>query len=149
MQEVERLREAALKARLTGFRVVVAVPPHRVDVTIDNLRSELLVYLIEHRAQVEHETPETVQPFADVTKFVDVIDIVIDAVEMHPSQVHVRGRAWIDVEAPIGEAWKDEYDFAVDIFPFTFDLDLDSNLNIVRMNRLVIQTEGVTGSRSN
>lgn len=144
VEEVERLREATLQGTLTGFRVVVAVPPHMVNVSIDNLRSELLSYLTEHRAQLEHQTPETEQPFASVTKFVDVIDTVVDAVEMHPSRVHVRGRAWVDVEAPISDAWKDQYDFAVDIFPFTFDLDLDADLKIVKMNRLVIRTEGVT-----
>ena len=116
-EELERLREAALNGEVTGFRVVVAVPPHKVNVTIDNLRSELLAYIVEHRSQLEHETPETVQPFASVTKFVDVIDIVIDAVEMHPSRIRVQGRAWADVEAPIEDPWKDEYDFAVDIFP--------------------------------
>ena len=141
-QELVRLRKAALDARLTGFRIVVAVPPRTVDVSIDNLRAELLAYLIEHRAVVEHETPETVQPFADVTKFVDVIDLLIDVVEIHPSRVHVHGRAWVDVEAPIDDKWKDQYDFAVDIFPFTFDLDLDHDLKIARMNRLVIETEG-------
>ena len=135
------LRDAAVQAGLDGFTIVVAVPPHPVNVTIDNLRPQLLAYLIEHRDRLEHETPETVQPFAAVTRFVDVIDIAIDDVEMHPSRIRVRGRAWVDVEAPIDERWEDTYDFAVDIFPFTFDLDLDSDLNIVTMHSLTIQTE--------
>jgi Holliday junction resolvase len=132
--EVERLREAALSAGLSGFRVVVAVPPHAVDVTVDNLRSELLDYF------VKNETSSTREALASVTQFDDVIDLVIESVELHPARIHVRGRAYLDVRIDDGLGDADGEAFAIDSLPFTFDLDLDPDLKIVQMHDLEVYT---------
>ena len=132
-QEVERLRRAARQARLDGFIVVVATPPHKVDVTIDNLRSELLNHFVEHDVAARLDGPP-------VMIFEDVVDIVIEAIDVHPARVRVRGKAYIDVQVDEGPGPDGDESFAIDSYPFTFDVDLDPDLKIVELHDLSVNT---------
>lgn len=132
-QELERLRAAARHARLDGFIVVVATPPHKVDVTIDNLRSELLNHFVEHDVAARLDGPP-------VMIFEDVVDIVIEAIDVHPARVRVRGKAYIDVQVDEGPGPDGDESFAIDSYPFTFDVDLDPDLKIVEMHDLSVNT---------
>jgi hypothetical protein len=132
VQEVEQLRQAALRAGLTGFTVVVAVPPRAVDVTIENLRSELLAYLVENDIAVTLVGPYPVRIIEDV------VDVAIDAIDLHPSRVRIRGTAYLDVQVDDGGMARGEAGFAADSYPFSFDLDLDPNLKIVEMHDLSV-----------
>lgn len=134
-QDIERLREAALQAGLTGLRVVVAVPPRAVSVTVEDLRSKLLAHFVKHQVALKLNVPYP------VTKVEKVVDVSIDAIDVHPSRVHVRGRAYLDVQIDDGRGFDGDVDFAVDSYPFAFDLDLDADLKIVAVNALSIDTD--------
>ena len=133
-QEVERLQLAARQAGLSGFTMVVAVPPRAIDVTIENLRSELLDYFAEHDVTSRLNGPYP------ITKMERVVDVEIDAVDVHPARIHVRGRAYLDVQIDDGVGFDGDVDFAIDSYPFTFDLDLDADLKIVVMHDLSVNT---------
>lgn len=133
--DIERLHKTAREAGLTGFIMVVAVPPRKIDVTIDNLRTELLDYFVEHDVAANLNGPYP------VTKMERVVDVLIDAIDVHPSRMHVRGRAYLDVQIDDGLGFDGEVDFAVDSYPFTFDLDLDPDLKVVAMHELSIDPD--------
>jgi len=133
--EIERLREAARHAGLTGFRVVVAMPPRAVDVTIENLDSELLGYFYEH------ETPKALDALSSETRVEDVTDIEIDAVEIRHTGIRVLGRAYVDIELNYGDGGiENDGVTASDSVPFSFDLELGSDLKIIDMHRLSFDT---------
>lgn len=135
IQEVARLREAALDAGLTEFRLVVVTPPHAVEVTIENLSSELLGYF------VEHEMPEELAALSSELRVDELTDVEIESVDLRRSRVHVRGRGYVEVELDDGQGNERDGLTTSDSFPFSFDLELDQNLEIVKMNQLSVDTK--------
>lgn len=134
--EIEHLRQAARKAGLSGFRVVVATPPHAVDVSIENLDAELLGYFYAH------ETPAALVSLASEIRVEDVVDIEIDSVEIRQAGIRVLGRAYADVELTFGGGIENGGATTSDSVPFSFDLELDSNLHIMEMRNLAFDTSG-------
>jgi predicted RecB family endonuclease len=132
--EIERLRTAARHAGLTGFRVVIATPPHAVDVTIEGLDTELLGHLYAH------EMPDVLAVLSAGTRVEDVSDIEIEAVEVRHAGIRVLGRAYADIELTYGSGAEQDALTASDSVPFSFDLELDSDLKIATMHRLTFDT---------
>jgi Holliday junction resolvase len=132
-QQIEARREAARRSGVSGFRVLVAVPPHAVDVTIEDFEPELRTYLREH-------------PLTDVPKYLpsgtrveNVIDIEIDTVELARSGIRVRGRGYVDVAFNDGAVVSDDTR-VYDSLPFSFDVELDSALHIKEMHAFTLDT---------
>jgi Holliday junction resolvase len=138
--EIERLRDAARRAGLDGFRVVVATPPHSVNVTVENLDAELLGYFYQH------ETPSALDVLSSGTRVEDVNDVEIDDVEIRQDGIRLLGRAYADVELNFGGGTEKDGSTASDSVPFSFDVELDPQLHIVEMRRLAFDTSGFEGS---
>lgn len=127
--DVIRLREAARAAGLSEFRLVVVVPPRVVDVSIENLETEFLRYF------ADQGVPSNLDELSSETRIENVSDIEVESVSIHPSHIQVRGRATIDVELNFGRDTT-----TTESLPFTFDVELDSDLKVVAMTELLIDT---------
>jgi Holliday junction resolvase len=133
-EQVARLREAALEAGLTEFRLVVVNPPHQADVTIEDLRYELLRYF------QENETPTELDELSSGTQIEDVTDIEFELVDIRRSSIHVRGQASAEVELNYSGCSERDGLTVSDSFPLSFDLELDRNLRIITVNELHVDT---------
>jgi Holliday junction resolvase len=133
-RQIEQLREAAQRNGVSNFRVVVAVPPRTVDVTIEDFESELLDYFFDH------DTPNTLNNLSSGTRVEDVTDIEIETVELTRSGTRVRGRGYVDLELNYGGGVEKDGVTAFDSLPFSFDVELDSDLHIVEMRGLTFDT---------
>jgi hypothetical protein len=121
---------------VTGFRVVVAVPPPSAEVTIENLGTTLLSYFREHGS------PEALDAISSSTQIEDVTDIEIESVDIGRDGIHVAGRGYVDLGLSFGGEADSIGSTAFDSLPFAFDLDLDANLSITQVKRLSFDTSG-------
>jgi hypothetical protein len=126
-QQMEQRREAARRNGVSVFRVLVAVPPHAVDVTIENFESELRTYLRDR------PLPVVLKDLPSDTRVENVVDIEIDTAEVSRSGIRVRGRGYVDVVFSDGEGVGDD-SRVYDSLPFSFDVELDSALHIKEMH---------------
>ena len=135
-QDVGRLREAARDAGLTELRLVVVSPPHAVDVSIEDLHSELLRYFSEN------ELPKELLAISPGARVEGVSDIDIESVEIRRARIHLRGRATADIDFNDARGGVGDGLIASDSFQFSFDLELGPNLRIAQMKHLSMDTEG-------
>ena len=135
-QDVVQLREAARDAGLTELRLIVVNPPHAVDVSIEDLHSELLRYFSEN------ELPKELLALSPGARVEGVSDIDTESVEIRRARIHVRGRATADIEFNDARGGVRDGLTASDSFQFSFDLELGPDLRIAQMKHLSIDTEG-------
>jgi hypothetical protein len=130
--QIARLRE---QARRDGydFRLVVVNPPRERAVEVEGLMQRLDEYLTEN-------PPPELERLSSHTRMSGVSDLEIDSLEVTREGVHVTGNGVVDVELEYsgGEA-KDGVTSGAD-FPFSFDVLLDQELHIRRVNTLTVDT---------
>ncbi|MFN8632639.1 MAG: hypothetical protein U0893_02205 [Chloroflexota bacterium] len=129
--ELARLREAAIEAGVSGFRLVVVNPPHEIEVAVEGLKEALASHFLE-------KLPPAVEELSANTCFQGVSHVYIDAVSVRRMGAHVRGTASIDVQLNF-RGKTDRIDWTVDErLPFTFDVELGHDLKLARVNEIKI-----------
>jgi len=120
----------------TTFRLVVANPPRERSIEVDGLDNILLSYIIEN-------FPDELDELSSHTLVESVDDVEVSAVDIDRGRIRVSGRGVVSVRLEYGSASDQEHDIGYasdDSFPFEFDITLDSNLEIVDVDHLEVDT---------
>jgi hypothetical protein len=131
VDEVARLRSAAIHAGVTSFSLVVATPPRETSIEIEGLGEELTRYFLE-------ELPPEVDALSYRTHVKRVRLFEIDAVDARRDGIQVRGRAALYVELNF-RGKTDRIDLTTEEgLGFTFDVVLGTDLKLARVNNIDI-----------
>jgi Holliday junction resolvase len=131
----ETIRRLRKQAREHGyrFRLVIVSPPHEARIRIEGIEEELLHHLI-------NALPPELEALSSGTRLSDVTGIEIDEIQATAEGLHIAGSGVVDVELEYGgSSDRDGANWSTD-FPFTFDVLLDHNLHIQRVNRIDVDT---------
>jgi hypothetical protein len=129
--EVARLREAAVKAGVSGFRLVVVNPPSEIEVAVEGLEVALADYFLE-------KLPPELDEISANTRFQRVSHAEIEAVNVRQASIGVRGWASVNVELNF-RGKTDRIDLSVnERIPFTFDVELGPDLKLTRVNEIKV-----------
>ncbi len=116
-QELNKLQQTAAQAGYT-FRMVVAVPPPRVDVEIERLSEYLLAHLVA-------DIPSELDLLSSQTVIDSVHDISVESVKVHHGEITVTGSANVVVTLQFGGSSDSVSN--IDAFPFHFEAILDAD----------------------
>lgn len=131
VDEVARLRSAAIHAGVTSFSLVVATPPRETSIEIEGLATELTSYFLV-------ELPPEVDALSYQTRVKRVKLFEIESVDARRDGIRVRGRAALHVELNF-RGKTDRIDLSTEEgLGFTFDVVLGSDLKLARVNEIDI-----------
>jgi Holliday junction resolvase len=131
--EIRRLREQASRQGFDEFRLVVVNPPREVSVEIAGLDRELFDYLANN-------LPANLEQLSSGTRIENVVDVDIDSVEVTTEGIKVVGSGTVEVELAYGsDTGQEGYSWSTN-FPLSFDIELNHNLYIQRVNDMDVDT---------
>jgi Holliday junction resolvase len=125
-EEIRRLRQEA-ERRGYEFRLIVVTPPHRVDIDIHDFEQKLLAY-------IRKERPSGLEGVSPSAVLDNVTDVEFDRVEITKEGINVRGSGIVEVEL---SAQDDTGQTVSDVYDFTFDSAVTSDLEIIRSDVVV------------
>lgn len=126
-EQAKRLRNHVVHELSGDFRLVWVAPPSEREIEIDDLEIALCGYLEEH-------FPNALDVLSDHTRVEEVSDAEVYSVHLQKGRTIVKGQAMTSVELGYGsESDQKRGDGlrAMDSFPFSFEVELDSELHIV------------------
>jgi hypothetical protein len=131
--QIKRLREQALEQGFDEFRLVVVNPPREVSVEIEGLGRLILEYLLNN-------VPQNLDQLSSRTLISGVNNVEIRSIEVTAEGIRVVADGTVDVELDAStEQELDGLGWSTD-FPISFDLGLDHQLRISRVNELEVDT---------
>lgn len=128
--EIRAMKQRIEEQGYDDVRLLVARPPRRTNVTVEKLDKELFRYFEKH-------VPEEIKKLSSQSDVNDVSDLEIDAVQARPQSLRVSGIGVVDTQIPpedggMGVEWD---------FPFTFDVELNSDLSIQNIHEIKVDTD--------
>lgn len=137
-ETIKALRRRAIERGYHEFRLVVVSPPHETKVDIEGLEKKLLAYL-------RQEFPDALKNIPQIPRIENVSDLDIDSISITADGTRVTGNGVVRVGGPLPHL--EPIDgivpcFVRDLynFPFSFEIRLDSELNITGENKIDIDT---------
>ena len=130
----EEFRKLNAAAATAGYKlqIVVAAPPPRVNVEVDDLADHLLQYLIEHM-------PSELDSLSTHTVIEGMHDLAIENIQVGHGRIHVSGSASVDVTLQYGSSMDDGTSNS-DAFPFRFTAVLDTDGGLREVDTLEFDT---------
>ncbi len=113
------------------FRIVVAVPPPRVDIEVEGLEAALFEYLLDH-------FPSELDTLSSHTLIEAVSDISISSIHVGRGGVQLSGAASVSVQLQYGGS--SDSTSSLDSFPMTFSALVDGNGSVQSVSELEIDT---------
>jgi hypothetical protein len=128
-KEIEHLTRAAKKLGY-DFRLVVVNPPREPVLEIEDLDGILRDYLVD-------SVPQELYDIASHPSVDSVVDVEIDSLQVTKEHIRVAGIGTLEVTLVYGGGGEDGLT-THDEYPFKFDVTLDHELDISRMDSLVV-----------
>ena len=153
-ENIKNLRKLALEQGFDEFRLILVNPPREVKVSIEKLEQELFEYMTQNLATILHDLSLLVAiPESSVIKLTGISDISIHSVNVAVDGVRVVGDGVSEIvfeylETERGPFWSAGFppqDRKVPMrwrtdLPFTFDVSLDHDLRISKIQKVEIDT---------
>lgn len=133
-EEIRRLREHALERGYDEFRLIVANPPREKVIEIEGLEQALMNYF------AAKATPEELYDIASAPLIDSVDDVELDAVTISEQKFHVSGNGFINAKLEWGAGETRDGMTSNMSFPFSFDIVLNSNVEVEHVNNIIIDT---------
>ncbi|NPV06956.1 MAG: hypothetical protein HPY83_03200 [Anaerolineae bacterium] len=137
VEQIRQLARLAAEQPNTTFRLSVANPPRAKSIEIANLGDVLFGYL------VNQATPEELDGLSSHTQVEGVADVEVLHTEVSLDEIHVVGSAVVKVRLQYGsdgDVTRGNGLVDHDAFPLEFDVTLNHALQLVRVNRLAVDT---------
>jgi hypothetical protein len=135
---LQSLRRQAREQRYDEFRLVVVSPPHAIKVEVAGLKRQVL-------DRLKDDPGADLKSLASEVRIEDVPFVEFDSVEVKPAEIRLTGTGVVEVELQEqpGEG-QDEFLCETD-FPFHFDIVLNPDLRVLRVNELTVDTSSWDG----
>jgi hypothetical protein len=131
VDEVARLRAAAIEAGVDGFRLVVVSPPRQTDVAIEGLEGVLKDHFLT-------EVPPEIDALSYQTDVNRVRLSVIDSIDVRHEGIHVQGKAVLYVQLNF-RGKTDRIDLSVEEgLGFEFDVELGQDLKLSQVHSIKV-----------
>lgn len=132
---ISSLRKYVVQKLGGQFHLVYITPPRDLEIQVDNLDELLLEILVDD--------PRELADIATYVEIESVEDVEIDAIRIPKGEIRIKGSGSVVVELRYGSS----ADFARgdgvtsgDLFPFYFEIAVSDQLDILRVDRLDIDT---------
>lgn len=132
-EHIRRLRKIADEKGFE-FKLVVVTPPKRVEVAVEGLRQAL------ESKFVERLDSTALASLASHVEIDDVADLEITSLNVRGEQTDVAGQGVVDVRLDYGGGDTRDGVTAYDSFPFTFDVTLSAQPQVVLVRNLEVDT---------
>jgi hypothetical protein len=123
-QHVMKLRDLARQRGYSDFRLVVVHPPKATEVTIEGLENALMLFMM-------NQFPPELDQLSSRTQIHDASDFAFDEVEIGREAIVARGTGAVRVILEYDGGAERDGVTAYDTYPFSFQVELDHNLDIM------------------
>lgn len=116
------------------FHLIVVNPPQRVTVEIDNLKSQLLDYVINV------SFPQELDSLSSHTRITDLADIEVSDIRVNGGGINVRGTGNVGVTLEYGGGNERDGTEMSDFYPFHFSAKLDPHSTLSSVEEFTVDT---------